>query len=146
MPLLLLLLTLAPQEGRVPWTGGKITGSPEPPPECRVERLYPNLKFDQPCDIVLFPDGKRWAVVQHRGKIFSFRDDPAVAEPDLLMDFTKEVRGLDKIPDCRGVRETYAIAFHPKFAENGYVYTALIRLGVGMHGGDRPIAAFYVPR
>src|SRR5206468_6820885 len=41
--------------------------------------------------------------------------------PDLFFD-GKKVERLKDLPDCTGVGSTYAIAFHPRFAENHFAY------------------------
>ncbi len=103
---------------RVPWTTSRITGSPEPPLPYDVEQVFPNLKFDQPVDIVMAPGTNRFFVVEQAGKVFSFPNDPNVKSADLILDTAKEIAG---------VKQVYAIAFHPKFAENRYCYLCCIR-------------------
>src|SRR5947209_4415547 len=41
------------RSGRVPWTGSRIAGTPEPPPPYTVEPAFPHLKFKSP--LVLVP-------------------------------------------------------------------------------------------
>ena len=88
---------------RAAWTASRLTGSPEPPLPLRSERVFPNLNFKAPVQLVPFPDRGRWALVEEHGMIYSFRNDPACEKPDLLIDLRKELRGIDKIPGCRGV-------------------------------------------
>ena len=125
LPLLiaLLLLPVTPAQDkakpygidkRVPWTGSKIVGSPEPPPPYRTERVFPNVKFSEPLEIVAVPGGDRLAVVQQRGKIFTFANDPKADKPDLLIDLKKE---------------TYGLAFHPQFAKNGTFFVVYVQEG-----------------
>src|SRR5687767_3859054 len=56
---------------RIPWTTSKITGSPSPPAPYLAERVFPSLTFDQPGEMVVFPDGKRFGLVEVKGKIFT---------------------------------------------------------------------------
>lgn len=125
--LALLLLTLsATSEERRPWTTSRVTGSPEPPPPYRLERVFPKLTFDHPLEIVRSPELDRLFVVEHHqerlGRIWSFPSDPACDKADLFIDLPKEVRGWDQIPDCKGVGAAYAMAFHPDFARNRTCY------------------------
>ncbi|MGE3806592.1 MAG: sorbosone dehydrogenase family protein [Gemmataceae bacterium] len=96
---------------RVPWTTSRVKGTPEPPPPYRSEPAFPKLKFDEPLELTAAPGSDRLFVAQRRGKLYSFKNDPAVARPDLLLDVKKTVYGL---------------AFHPRFAENGYFYVTYI--------------------
>ncbi|MEQ1825494.1 MAG: PQQ-dependent sugar dehydrogenase [Pirellula sp.] len=103
---------------RKPWTTSRIVGSPEPPLPFTTEQIFTNLKFNRCLDIVKMPGSNRLFVVEQSGKIYSFENRPDVAEANLAMDFAKEIPG---------VRETYAIAFHPRFSENRYCYVCYIK-------------------
>ena len=67
------------QEERPVWTTSKITGSPEPPPPLRAEPAFPKLTFKAPVALVPFPDGKRYVVVEEKGRLYTFPNDPACA-------------------------------------------------------------------
>ena len=94
-------------EKRELWTTSKVKGSPEPPDPYRVERVYPKLKFDEALEIAAVPGRKAWGIAERKGKIFVFDADPAKAEKKLVYDAQDTV---------------YGFAFHPNFAENGYIY------------------------
>jgi uncharacterized repeat protein (TIGR03806 family) len=96
---------------RVPWTTSRIKGSPEPPPPFRSEVAFARLKFFEPLDLASVPGKNRLAVATRPGKIFTFVNDPGTPKADLLLDVKKTV---------------YAIAFHPQFARNGFVYVTYI--------------------
>ena len=113
-------------EKRVPWTTSRVKGSPEAPLPYVSERVFPKLKFSSPVDIVNARGMDRLFVVEQYGSIHSFRNDPAVEKPDLFFDVKKELRGLEKVPEAKGVREVYALAFHPDFAKNRYCYVCYI--------------------
>ena len=89
-----------PAEERRPWTVSRITGSPEPPPPYRLDRLFPKLTFDHPLEIVRFPGSDRIVVVEHHqehlGRIFSFPRDPECAKADLFIDLPRA-----KVPSRR---------------------------------------------
>lgn len=121
---------------REAWTTSKITGSPEPPPPYRLERIYPKLTFDHPLDLLRAPGTDRIFVAEHgSGRILSFPDDPACAKADLALNLRDGLLGLDKVADCKGFAANYAIVFHPKFEQNRYSYVcyALAHKEKGKH-------------
>lgn len=103
---------------RVPWTTSRIMGSPDPPLPYVTERAFPSLQFNQCLDITTAPGSNRLFVVEQGGKIFSFPNKQDVKSPDLVIDFAKEVAG---------VQQVYALAFHPDFARNRYCYVCYIK-------------------
>jgi uncharacterized repeat protein (TIGR03806 family) len=96
---------------RVPWTTSRIKGSPEPPPEYKSEIAFPKVKFNEPLDMAPVPGRNRVAIAERHGKIFTFPIDPKTESADLLIDVKTTI---------------YALAFHPQFAKNGYVYVTTI--------------------
>jgi uncharacterized repeat protein (TIGR03806 family) len=97
---------------RVLWTTSRVAGSPDPLAAFRAERVFPNLRFDRSLDLQCAPDGKRWFVVEHMGRIFTFpTDNNAVKQATLFMDLRR-----------KDDRQLWSMTFHPKFAENGYLY------------------------
>src|SRR5579864_4270857 len=130
---ILLLVPSSPVAGeqdkvgeRVAWTASRLTGSPEPPPPLRSERVFPNLTFKSPVQLIPFPDRRRYVLVEEHGMLYSFPNDPACSKPDLFLDARKEIRNLDKIAGCRGVGSTYSLAFDPGFSENRSCYVMLL--------------------
>jgi len=93
---------------RVPWTTSKIVGTPDPPNPYALTPAFPKLKFTEPLELIAVPGANRLAIAERHGKLFTFEDRQDVAQADLLGDLQRTVYGL---------------AFHPKYAENGYVYT-----------------------
>ncbi len=130
LAILVPILCLGAQEERKPWTTSKITGTPEPPPPYRLERVFPKLTFDHPLEIVRAPGTERLFVIEHHkehlGRIFSFPNDPACAAPDLFIDLPAEIEGWQKVQDCKGVGAAYGIAFHPDFEKNRYCYVCYV--------------------
>jgi len=122
----LLLVSGAQAQDRVPWTTSRLTGSPEPPPPLRSERAFPRLTFKAPVHLVPFPGGKRYVLVEEKGMLYSFRNDPACEKADVFIDLTKEIRGWDKIERCRGVGQSFAIAFDPGFEKNRFCYVMYV--------------------
>lgn len=110
------------REGRVPWTTSRIAGTPDPPPPYRLVRAFPRLTFDKPVEIVRSGDLGRLFVVQQYGRILSFPETEGVEKADLFLDLPREIRGWEGVADCKGVDQSYGLAFHPKFAENRFCY------------------------
>src|SRR5262245_53874886 len=110
-------------EKRVPWTTSKVVGAPEPPPPYRTEPAFPKLpKFEEPLDLTYAPGTDRLFVAERWGKIWSFVNKKDVAKADLALEFkgAKDSKG-------RPMRQViYAITFHPKFKDNGYIYVTWI--------------------
>jgi len=97
-------------ETRVSWTTSRVVGSPDPPLPLRAVRAYPNLTFAFPLYIIAEPGGataaRRMFVVQQKGKILAFANDPLVEKTDVFL-------ALDD-------RDTYGMAFHPQYAKDQY--------------------------
>ncbi len=96
---------------RTLWTTGNIHGTPEPPDPYTTERAFPKLTFFEPLSVGLVPGHSRFGVATRPGKIFTFEIRQDVAEPQMLLDVQKV---------------TYAVAFHPNFAQNGFFYVTYI--------------------
>ena len=103
---------------RTPWTTSHVTGSPDAPLPYTSERAFPGIKFSNCLDITAAPGSDRLFVVEQSGKIFSFPNDPEVSKADLVLDFAKEIEG---------VQQTYALTFHPEFESNRYCYVCYIK-------------------
>jgi len=107
----------AEETKRVPWTGSRIHGSPEPPLPYVVENAFPRLEFKSCLDIASTPSMDRLFVVEQGGRIFSFPNRPEVAAADLVVDLKREIPALESV---------YAFTFHPRFAENRFVYVCYV--------------------
>lgn len=115
-------------EERVPWTTSRVKGSPDPALPYETERAFPQLKFNQPLAVATAPGLKRFFVAERKGKIFSFDyQDPSTAETVLFLDLKEHVPELNEI---------YGMTFHPRFAENGFVYICYV-LKPGLPEGTR---------
>jgi uncharacterized repeat protein (TIGR03806 family) len=100
-------------ERRTPWTTSRVIGSPEPPPPYRTERAFAKLKFFEPLDLAYVPGANRLAVAERPGKILTFVNRPDVEQADLMLELPGKV--------------IYGFTFHPRFAENRYVYVTYLR-------------------
>jgi putative heme-binding domain-containing protein len=102
---------------RIPWTGSRIVGSPDPPPPFKVVRAFPNLKFEHPLLMTRYPGSDRLIVGEQDGVLYSFpaRSD---AKADLFFDLRKELKTISLHPEAKGVEMVYGLAFHPDFDKN----------------------------
>src|SRR5688500_15479918 len=109
-------------ERRELWTTGNIHGTPEPPDPYVTENAFPKLKLFEPLAVALVPGTDRFGVATRPGKIFTFEIRPDVAEAQPLVDIA---------------RTTYGLAFHPRFADNGYFYLTYIDPALPPERGSR---------
>jgi uncharacterized repeat protein (TIGR03806 family) len=93
---------------RVPMTTSKVIGAPDPPPPLMGEKIFTKLSIKNPLYIIELQGTTDLLVLPQDGKIVRFENRPDVDKADVFLDLTK--------------RETYGMTFHPKFAENGYIY------------------------
>lgn len=96
------------QEQRIPWTTSRVVGSPEPPLPYTTRRSFPNLSFKNPLYMTFEPGPGRVLTVLQHGRILAFSNDPAAEKTDVFF----ELKGMT----------FYSILFHPKYAENRWVY------------------------
>ncbi len=117
---LLIILGLMPntafsQPMRTAWTTSRISGSPDPAPPLQTVQKFSALKFNQPLLIRTDSAGQRLWVVEQGGAIYSFPDDPNVAEASVFVDFKKSFDQLTPHPDASGFGFAYGLAFHPQY-------------------------------
>jgi uncharacterized repeat protein (TIGR03806 family) len=106
---------------RVLWTTSKVKGSPEPPPPYRTERAFPKLTFEEPLELAQAPGTDRLFVAGRWGKIWSFVNRKDAAKADLAL----HLEGKDEKGKPRK-QVIYSMTFHPKFADNHYMYVTWI--------------------
>ncbi len=97
----------------VPVTTSRVVGSPDPPTPYVVERSRPAATINGPIAVAFQPGSDRILFVTEPGqyapsKLMRMRDVPDVFDPETLLEADGSVH--------------YDIAFHPQFAENGYVF------------------------
>ena len=76
-----------------------------------IERIYPALKLQRPTEMVRLPGTDRWVITQVNGKIFSF--------PKSNADVHVAINLKEQEPTWR---QTFGIAFHPKFPSEPWCY------------------------
>lgn len=110
-------------EQRTAWTTSHVVGSPDPPLPLRAVRAFPKLNFASPLYIigepVTAPVGekppaaagpRRLFVVEQKGKILAFPNISDVDKTDVFLELKD--------------RDTYCLAFHPRYAENRFVFVS----------------------
>src|SRR5439155_24336895 len=95
-------------------TTSKVVGSPDPPLPYRPVRAFPNLKLNFPIALDRIPGSDQLLIIAQEkssgpATIVRITDDPSVSKGEQLLEMP-------------GNRTAYGICFHPKFAENGYLY------------------------
>jgi hypothetical protein len=101
-------------------TGAQQQPDPGPLPAVDLENAYPELKFDLP--LFLCHDGadaEQVYVVEQDGRIWRFKNDAATEKKDLFLDI------VDVMPSRRARNNEeglLALAFHPRFKDNGYFF------------------------
>ena len=95
----------------MPLKSSKVIGSPDPPPPYRLKRVYPDLKLTFPVCVENEPGTKRYLILDQSRpygptRLLRSAEDLQSGEPEKLLDFDL----------------AYSLAFHPRFAENGYFY------------------------
>lgn len=120
---------------RTLWTTSRVVGSPEPPRPYRTVRMYEQLKIDQPVYAAVEPGTNGMFVIELQkgkdpAKIHRVNDSADVSTSQTLL-------SVDRL--------LYGLTFHPKYAENRYVY--LITNGpTGQEHKYNRISRFTVPR
>ena len=103
---------------RTPWISSRVVGSPEPPSPYQTARVYEQLKLDRPLDMAPWPLGGRWVVSEESGLLHTFsKEKPERTEPFLDVR-RRNPRDPQVFETCR----VWSFTFHPKFAENGFLY------------------------
>jgi glucose/arabinose dehydrogenase len=91
--------------------------------QVRFVDAFPDLAdFDRPVDLQIAPDGERWFVVEQGGVVTSFPDDAAVSTRDTVLDLRERVFSLPGSEGASWEEGLLGLAFHPDYADNGYLY------------------------
>ncbi|MGZ0166389.1 MAG: PQQ-dependent sugar dehydrogenase [Planctomycetales bacterium] len=104
-------------EKRVPWSTSKMVGTPEPPSPYLLERVFPQLTFKNPVELLPVPGTDRMLVVEVDGRILSFSQSSDSSEPDVALDLRKDIDGATK---------SYGFVFHPDFKNNHQCFISYI--------------------
>ena len=101
---------------REPLTTSAVVGFPDPPPAYRAVRARENNRPEFPVNVRRIPGSVQMLLITQpkayaATTLLRFADAPATTEKDAV-----------KVMDTPHGGTAYDLAFHPKFAENGYVY------------------------
>jgi glucose/arabinose dehydrogenase len=120
---------------RIPWTTSRLKGTPDAPPPYLAAPAFPGLRFDRPVVLTAEPGTRRLWIGEVGGKILSFEEDPKAETANLALDLARRHARFGAL---------YGIAFHPRFAENRFIFLCYVLQG------DRPdgtrVARFQVSR
>jgi uncharacterized repeat protein (TIGR03806 family) len=105
-------------ERRVPWTGSKFAGTPDPPPPYAVELAFPHLKFDFPVVLVRAKGTHRLFLGDLRGRVYSFPEERDCKKADRALELGKVYSDFSAL---------YGLTFHPDFDKNRFVYLCYVR-------------------
>ena len=99
-----------------PLTTSKVVGFPDPPPPYRAVRALPNYKPEYPIMVARIPGSTEALMINQPRSygptaVWRLPLGPATTEKDAVKLFDTPDNGT-----------AYDVAFHPRFAENGYVY------------------------
>lgn len=95
---------------RIPLTTSRVVGYPDPLPPFRAKRAFPNVMFKQPLHVIKEPNSDRLFVTERYGEIFQLTHDQSVKQAKPFLDVQTDA---------------YSLCFHPRYAENGYLYVFL---------------------
>lgn len=96
------------------WTNSRLVGSPEPPLPYTVEKTFTKVSWSAPLYLADEPSTDRLWIVQQGGEadrpstILRIKNDTAATDPVTVL----------QVPQ----RLFYSVAFHPRYADNGYVF------------------------
>jgi putative heme-binding domain-containing protein len=114
----LLFASVSLAADRVPWTSGKVTGSPEPPPPYAAKQVFPAAKFFHPLLISRMPGSELLCVGEQDGKIFTLNPKLRDAKPELFVDLKANYKQLTPNPAAAGFESVYGLVFHPEYEKN----------------------------
>ena len=80
-----------------------------------LPEAFGGVKFEQPTDMFSLPDG-RFAVVERKGLIAAYSDEPNAAPPQKMLDLT------DMTICCYGDSGMFSAALDPQFEEYPFLY------------------------
>lgn len=104
-------------EKRVAWTTSRLVGTPEPPLPYLTERVFPELTFENPVDLIAVPGTDQMLLLELNGKVWTFENSADVTARHLAADLKTGIEDMSRL---------YGFAFHPDFAQNGTVYLCYV--------------------
>jgi uncharacterized repeat protein (TIGR03806 family) len=102
---------------RVAWTTSRMVGTPEPPSPYVLERVFPQLTFKNPVELLPVPGTDRMLVVEVDGRILTFSQSSSTAEAEIALDLKKSIDGVTRV---------YGFVFHPEFKTNRQCFISYV--------------------
>ncbi|WP_373511449.1 sorbosone dehydrogenase family protein [Persicitalea sp.] len=116
-----LFLFVACGNGQDDGSGNPVTPAPSGAVSYKITEAFPDLKFDDPVELVNAADGSnRLFVVEQPGTIRFFDATKKPATATLFLDIKNKVKS-------GGEMGLLGLAFHPNFKSNGYIYVNYTR-------------------
>ena len=121
----------------------RLQGSPDPLPPLRIVKAFENLTFERPVAFAHAGDGSnRLFVCDQPGRVWVFRDSPAVEKADVFLDIRSRTKTKHFEEGLLG------LAFHPKYTDNGefFVYYSIPGLKEQPSSGPKTVSYSVVSR
>ena len=93
---------------RIPFTGSRVTGSPDPALPMRSKRAWPGLEFRKPLFLGRDAASDRFLVVEQAGRMLAISPDQSQTTTNLFLE----------LPD----HDFYSFHFHPGFTTNRFLF------------------------
>ena len=116
-----------PAGNRQAWTRSKVQGHPGLPAAYDLHRVFSNVSFDNPVELVAMPGSDWMWMMELRGRIYAFNPNSDSPEKHLVIHLKAHAERMS---------DAYGLAFHPDFETNRYVYLCYV-LGGGAPDGTR---------
>lgn len=104
------------------WQNTRLSGSPEPAPPLVSERAYPQLSVQRPIAIESEPGTANLLILQN----YAWSEDRTLLKRFAARPDTAAAETLLELPEM-----AYTLCFHPRYAENGYLYVGRNGKGPG---------------
>lgn len=106
-------ITFSNQAVSAHWSNQTLRGFPDPLPPYQVQRVYPQLPLGKALAVGSIPNQSALWTITHDGdyggpgRLYRFADNVDANQLDLILERPEIL---------------YGVAFHPRFAENGFIY------------------------
>ena len=97
----------------------------------KLPNAFDGVRFEQPVELFPLPDG-RLAVVERKGLIASYSDEPNAAPPKTMLDLT------DKTVCCSGNSGMFSAALDPQFEQFPFLYVYYRVMSRHAYGENMP--------
>jgi uncharacterized repeat protein (TIGR03806 family) len=117
------------QQPYSPVAASRVVGSPDPPLPYRAVRAFPDLKLSFPIAVYAQPGDGRLLIIDQAAAYGNARIIRTVSKESTaavsINTVSANAESADKFEVLLDLNESaYGLAFHPRFAENGYVFVS----------------------